>query len=194
MLPSHISPEQSRLATFPAALEASEGHFDPTVYCFCFFSDFYYVAPFFSGGQCFQLLWMPKMFAGCSWHLKPTVYCQWLKILSHLFSLPPFSLAGNISSCLKCQKCFEWVAAVDISSPLLFVDKIVYAKLVSSLLPPFSQAGNIASYLRCLWASGLLLIFDNIIYGKFYIWSFLFHCLLFRRLATIPAALNIYDQ
>ena len=102
------------------------------------------------------------------------------------FSLPPFSLAGNISSCLKCQRCLEWVAAVDISSPLLFVDKIVYAKLVSSLLPPFSQAGNIASYLECLWASGLLLIFDNIIYSKFDIWSFLFHCLLFRRLATIP--------
>ena len=52
----------------------------------------------------------------------------------------------------------------------------------------------IASYLGCLWASGLLLIFDNIIYGKFDIWSFLFHCLLFRRLATLPAALNAYDQ
>ena len=85
LLPSHISPEQSRLATFPAALEASEGHFDTTVYCLFFFSDFYFIAPFFSGEQCFQLLWMPKMFAGCSWHFKPTVYCYGWKFWATFF-------------------------------------------------------------------------------------------------------------
>ena len=46
VLPSHISPEQSRLATFPAALEASEGHFDTTVYCFFFLAISISLPPF----------------------------------------------------------------------------------------------------------------------------------------------------
>ena len=99
LLPSHISPEQSRLATFPAALEASEGHFDTTVYC-CFFWRFLFHCPLF--------LWWAMLPAAldakdvCGLLLTFQAHCVLLMVENSEppFSLPPFSLAGNISSCL----------------------------------------------------------------------------------------------
>ena len=110
----------------------------------------FFIAPDFSGGQYFQLPWMPKMFrmSCCCWHSESIVVC-WQNCLCQVSLIPIASFLSGWQHC-RLPRMFvsEWFI-VDFWQHYLW--QVWHLKFPFSL-PPFSEVGNNTSCFEYLWS------------------------------------------